>query len=168
METLFFDTRSFLLACYLGKEEKGFIIREKGLKQTFFLLVGGRRWREVLVLWTDVSLKSMSFIIFLMTSSKGNPKTEKIHQKKIFTKKTFATMMARSLALLLLLPLAAWACTDVLVTPEASEDGSAMIAYNADSASLMGILYHYPPTEGKGNEERRIYEWDTGVSLHHV
>lgn len=56
-----------------------------------------------------------------------------------------------------------WACTDVLVTPEASEDGSAMIAYNADSGAMMGLLYHYPPTSGKGGEERRIYEWDTGV-----
>ena len=64
---------------------------------------------------------------------------------------------------LLLLP--AWACTDVLVTPEASEDGSAMIAYNADSGALMGLLYHYPPTSGKGGDERRIYEWDTGVSV---
>lgn len=40
-----------------------------------------------------------------------------------------------------------------------------MIAYNADSGSLMGSLYHYPPTEGRRNEERRVYEWDTGVSL---
>jgi hypothetical protein len=77
-------------------------------------------------------------------------------------------MMARLmrsllLLLLLLLPLAAWACTDVLVTPEASEDGSAMIAYNADAGNLMGILYHYPPTEGRGGEERRIHDWDTGV-----
>lgn len=67
----------------------------------------------------------------------------------------------------LLLPLSLWACTDVLVTPEASEDGSAMIAYNADSGSMMGMLYHYPPTTGKGGEERRVFEWDTGVSLVH-
>lgn len=60
------------------------------------------------------------------------------------------------------------ACTDVLVTPEASEDGSAMIAYNADSGAMMGLLYHYPPTSGKGGEERRIYEWDTGVRYYSV
>ena len=65
--------------------------------------------------------------------------------------------------LLALLITPAWACTDVLVTPEASENGSAMIAYNADSGAMMGMLYHYPPTSGKGGEERRIYEWDTGV-----
>jgi Peptidase family C69 len=63
---------------------------------------------------------------------------------------------------LLVIPL--WACTDILVTPEASNDGSAMIAYNADSGSLMGFLYHYPPTFGRGGQERQIYEWDTGVS----
>jgi len=40
-----------------------------------------------------------------------------------------------------------------------------MIAYNADSGNLMGILYHYPPTDGKGGEERRVYEWDTGIFL---
>lgn len=67
--------------------------------------------------------------------------------------------------LLLLLPLA-WACTDVLVTPETSEDGSAMIAYNADSGGMVGALYHYPPTSGKGGEERRVFEWDTGVSCY--
>jgi hypothetical protein len=63
--------------------------------------------------------------------------------------------------LLWILPI--WACTNILVTPEASADGSAMIAYNADSGSLMGDLYHYPPTSGRGGQERRIYEWDTGV-----
>ena len=64
---------------------------------------------------------------------------------------------------LLITPAVVLACTDVLVTPEASEDGSAMIAYNADSGAMMGLLYHYPPTSGKGGEERRVYEWDTGV-----
>ena len=71
--------------------------------------------------------------------------------------------MLRILTSLLLL-LEVQTCTDVLVTPEASLDGSSMIAYNADSGALMGLLYHYPPSSGKGGEERRIYEWDTGVS----
>ena len=43
---------------------------------------------------------------------------------------------------------------------------SCMIAYNADSGSMMGVLYHYPPTSGKGGEERRVFEWDTGVSCY--
>ena len=56
------------------------------------------------------------------------------------------------------------ACSDILVTPGASEDGSAMIAYNADDVSLYGVLYHYPAAHGKEGESRSIYEWDTGVS----
>lgn len=56
------------------------------------------------------------------------------------------------------------ACSDILVTPGASEDGSAMIAYNADDVSLFGYLYHYPPTQGKAGEMIQVYEWDSGVS----
>lgn len=37
-----------------------------------------------------------------------------------------------------------------------------MIAYNADSVALYGVLYHYPRTEGRGGEKRDIWEWDTG------
>jgi dipeptidase len=57
------------------------------------------------------------------------------------------------------------ACTDLLVTPGASADGSATIAYNADSVTLYGVLYHYPRTEGRGGQMRDIYEWDTGKYL---
>ena len=58
------------------------------------------------------------------------------------------------------------ACSDVLVTPGASKDGSAMIAYNADDAALYGVLYHYPATTNNpANEMLKIYNWDTGVSL---
>ena len=53
-------------------------------------------------------------------------------------------------------------CTDLLVSSSASTDGSAMIAYNADSVRLYGSLYHYPRTEGRGGEMRDIWEWDTG------
>ena len=59
------------------------------------------------------------------------------------------------------------ACTDVLVTPGASDDGSAMIAYNADSGSLMGLLYHYSAsnTTFEGSSMRKIYDWDSGKYL---
>jgi len=58
------------------------------------------------------------------------------------------------------------ACSDVLVTPGASEDGSAMIAYNADDAALYGVLYHYPATQNNtGDEVVEIYDWDTGKYL---
>ena len=63
------------------------------------------------------------------------------------------------------------ACTDILVTPGASKDSSAMIAYNADSANLYGTIYQYPATNVSINSNsttttmRSIYDWDTGVYL---
>jgi dipeptidase len=61
------------------------------------------------------------------------------------------------------------ACTDVLVTPGASADGSAMIAYNADSPTLFGTLYHYPasaaPAPDQPRRQRKVYNWDTGAYL---
>ena len=69
------------------------------------------------------------------------------------------------LSLLLLLVARRYACSDFLVTPGASEDGSAMIAYNADDAALYGALYHYPATYNNTEEEMvQIYDWDSGVS----
>lgn len=64
-----------------------------------------------------------------------------------------------------LLPLAQ-SCSDFLVTPGASQDGSAMIAYNADDVGLHGVLYHYPATtDNPIHQMISIYEWDTGVSV---
>ena len=60
------------------------------------------------------------------------------------------------------------ACTNVLVTPGASENGNAMIAYNADSGNLMGMLYHYPASSHKDDSEqkmRQVWNWDTAVYL---
>jgi len=54
------------------------------------------------------------------------------------------------------------ACTNFLVTPGASEDGSAMVTYAADSHTLYGELYHLPPGEHRAGEEREIRDWDTG------
>ncbi|GMI03257.1 hypothetical protein TrVE_jg4094 [Triparma verrucosa] len=67
------------------------------------------------------------------------------------------------LFLLSALGLTVQGCTNILVTPEASTSNEAMIAYNADSASLYGSLYHYPRTEGGGS--RDIYDWDSGSFL---
>lgn len=58
------------------------------------------------------------------------------------------------------------ACTDLLVTPGASQDGAAMIAYNADAPQLFGYLYHYPASSNNTNTAvRKIYDWDSGVYL---
>ena len=69
-------------------------------------------------------------------------------------------------SLLLLLVASSYACSDFLVTPGASHDDSAMIAYNADDAALYGVLYHYPATYNNTEEEVvQIYDWDSGVSV---
>ena len=70
-----------------------------------------------------------------------------------------------SLALFVVTGFVVDACSDVLVTPGASEDGSAMIAYNADDAALYGVLYHYPATQNNTSEDVvQVYDWDSGVS----
>jgi dipeptidase len=73
-----------------------------------------------------------------------------------------------SLLLLLFLVTPARACTDLLVTPGASFDGSSILAYNADSPTLYGSLYHYPQSSTSGSNTttlRKVYNWDTGVYL---
>jgi len=58
------------------------------------------------------------------------------------------------------------ACTNILVTRGASTEETNMIAYNADSASLYGSLYHYPASKNEdGQMMREVYEWDTGNFL---
>ncbi|GKY99115.1 hypothetical protein MPSEU_000867000 [Mayamaea pseudoterrestris] len=57
------------------------------------------------------------------------------------------------------------ACTNLLITPGASQDGSAMIAYNADSPTLMGVLYHYPPEATSNRTNHKAFDWDTGKPL---
>jgi len=60
---------------------------------------------------------------------------------------------------------AAFACTNFLVTPEASADGSAMISYAADSAALFGALYNNVHAKHQAGEKVQIYDWDTGHYL---
>lgn len=58
------------------------------------------------------------------------------------------------------------ACTNLIVSPGASTDGSTIVTYNADSASLYGLLYHYPATTGNPpTETRSIFDWDSGRPL---
>jgi len=63
------------------------------------------------------------------------------------------------------LALPSTACTNMLVDPAASADGSAIIAYNADSATVYGMLYHYPAADHGPNATRDIYNWDSGAFL---
>jgi dipeptidase len=57
------------------------------------------------------------------------------------------------------------ACTNFLVSGEASEDGSTMITYTADSHSFYGELYYRPPGKHAPGTVIPIYEWDTGKYL---
>lgn len=57
------------------------------------------------------------------------------------------------------------ACSNIVVSPEASADSSSMVAYNADSATLFGCLYHYPAATHAPGSMRDVYVWDTGAFL---
>jgi dipeptidase len=59
-------------------------------------------------------------------------------------------------------PRPASACTNILITPGASKDGSTMITYSADSHELYGELYLYPARRHRRGAMRRIIDWDTG------
>ncbi|WP_026475583.1 dipeptidase [Alkaliflexus imshenetskii] len=57
------------------------------------------------------------------------------------------------------------ACTNILVTRNASADGSTMISYAADSHDLFGELYYWPGQVWPAGAMLDIYEWDTGKYL---
>ncbi len=59
----------------------------------------------------------------------------------------------------------AWACTNFLITPGASYDGSSIITYAADSHQLYGELYFFPRADWPKGSMLDIYEWDTGKYL---
>ena len=59
----------------------------------------------------------------------------------------------------------AGACTNFLVTKDASTDGSTMITYAADSHVLYGELYYWPARDHLPGTMLDIYEWDTGKYL---
>lgn len=60
------------------------------------------------------------------------------------------------------------ACSNVIVSPGASKDHSSYIAYNADSATLFGSLYHYPAADHAEGTLREIYDWDSGRYLGNI
>ena len=57
------------------------------------------------------------------------------------------------------------ACTNVIVSPGASVDGSAMVSYAADSHWLFGELYFRPAGKWKAGSLLPIIEWDTAKPL---
>ena len=58
-----------------------------------------------------------------------------------------------------------FSCTNFLVGKDASNDGSTMITYSADSYALYGELYHWPAKKYAQGEMLKVYEWDTGKYL---
>ncbi|MBP5626174.1 MAG: C69 family dipeptidase [Bacteroidales bacterium] len=57
------------------------------------------------------------------------------------------------------------ACTNVIISPGASADGSSMVSYAADSHSLFGELYFHPAARFTAGSRLAIREWDTGKPL---
>lgn len=55
-----------------------------------------------------------------------------------------------------------YACTNLLVGKNASEDGSTMITYSADSYALYGELYHWGAKQHKQGDMLEVYDWDSG------
>ena len=60
------------------------------------------------------------------------------------------------------------ACTNILVTHGASQNGSAMISYSADSHVLYGELYHTPGGTFAPGTLLPVYEWDSGRFLGNI
>lgn len=56
-------------------------------------------------------------------------------------------------------------CTNLIVSPGASADGSTLFSYTADSGSLYGTLGHYPAGKHQPGEKRQIWDWDSGKYL---
>ena len=57
------------------------------------------------------------------------------------------------------------ACTNVIVSPGASADGSSMVSYAADSHGLFGELYFRPAARFTAGSRLAIREWDTGKPM---
>lgn len=75
------------------------------------------------------------------------------------------TTAAAFIAACLTGPVNSDACTNVLVTPGASADGSSLVSYSADSHALFGELYYRPAAVWQQGAMLKIYEWDTGKFL---
>ncbi len=59
----------------------------------------------------------------------------------------------------------AFGCTNFLVTPGASVNGTSMITYAADAHVLYGELYFRPAADYPPGTMLDVYEWDTNKFL---
>lgn len=69
------------------------------------------------------------------------------------------------MALVATASLSTWACTNFLVGKDASETGSPIISYAADSYALYGFLAFQPAADHQPGEMRAIRDWDSGKPL---
>ena len=70
-------------------------------------------------------------------------------------------LLLTAAAFLLMSAVQAFACTNIIITKEASADGSTMVSYAADSHWLYGELYLRPAGAFKDKAMRQVIEWDT-------
>ncbi len=71
--------------------------------------------------------------------------------------------MKKSLLIMaMMLPIAAFACTNFLVGKAASVDGSTMVSYAADSYGMFGFLHFAPAQDWPEGAMREVKDWDTG------
>ena len=61
----------------------------------------------------------------------------------------------------LLFALDARPCTNVIISRGASQDGSVLVSYAADSHTIYGELYYKPARDWKPGSMLQIYDWDT-------
>lgn len=74
------------------------------------------------------------------------------------------THLRSTLMAIALLPItAAMACTNFIVTPGASADGSTIISYNADDYGMFGSLCHYEAGVHAKGSLRDIVNWDSHI-----
>ena len=62
----------------------------------------------------------------------------------------------------LMLPIAAFACTNFVVGKDASADGSTILSYAADSYGMFGFLHFAPAQDWPEGAMREVNDWDTG------
>ncbi|MDO5035570.1 MAG: C69 family dipeptidase [Porphyromonas sp.] len=77
-------------------------------------------------------------------------------------RKLTSTILTLALGITLLAPNQAHACSDLIVGPKASTDGSIIISYAADSHTLYGELYHWPAATWQPGTLLDVTEWDSG------
>lgn len=71
--------------------------------------------------------------------------------------------MKKSLLIIaMMLPIAAFACTNFLVGKDASADGSTIVSYAADSYGMFGFLHFAPAQDWPEGAMREVKDWDTG------